>query len=120
VKSTNGAPKSYFRSDEHVRVTWSGFEDPESKIEKYVILVVNNNKEILNYTRPSADAELEVWIATNLLSPKEAYRIVVKSFNYACLESSVISEQFSIDNTPPIYTGNKDELPRRYILPYPH
>ena len=119
IKSPSGIKKDYFRSDENMRVSWSGFEDPESGIEKYDISVVHENRETLNYTRTS-DAELEIVIDTGLLSPRNAYGIVVKSINYAGLESFVISTPFTIDNTPPAYTGNRNELPKRYFLPDSH
>ena len=120
IKSSSGMKNDYFRSDETMRVIWSGFEDLESGIEKYRILVVHENGETLNYTRTSIDVEQEILIDASLLLSGKDYRIVVKSINYAGLESFVISTPFTIDNTPPAYTGNKHELPKRHFLPDPH
>jgi hypothetical protein len=120
IKSLSGIEKKYFRPDENIYVSWSGFEDPESGIEMYNITLVYNNRKILNYIRSSVDAELEILIDTGLLFPGKAYRIVVKSINYAGLECFRISNTFTIDNTPPVYTGNKNKLPKRYFLPDPH
>ena len=120
IKSSSGIKKDHFRSDQFMRVSWSGFEDPESGIKQYDILVVRNNRETLNYTRTYTDAEQEVLIDTILLPPGKAYRIIVKSINYAGLESFVISTPFSIDSTPPVYTGNTNELPKHYFHSDPH
>ena len=120
IKSPSGIRKDYFRSDKNIHVSWSGFEDRESGIEKYDISVVHNNREISNYSRTSIDAELEILIDTGFLSPRNDYRIVVKSINYAGLESFVISTPFIIDNTPPAYTGNANDLPKRYFLSDPN
>jgi hypothetical protein len=120
ITSSSGVKKDYFKSDENVRVRWSGFQDAESGIRNYDISVVHSNRKTLNYTCKSTEVELEVLIDTSLLPPGKAYSIVVKSTNYAGLESSVSSTPFTIDNTPPLYTGNEDELPKRYFYPDPH
>ena len=119
IASLSGIKKEYFRSDENIRVSWSGFEDQESGIDKYKIVVVLNNTEILNYTVLSTDNELEMLIDTDRLLSGKAYNVVAKSINYAGLESFKISTSFIIDNTPPLYAGNNDELPKRYFLPDP-
>ena len=113
IESSTGVKKTYFKSGENMRVRWPGFEDAESGIEHYEISVVHNNRMTLNYTRKSTDVEQEVLIDTSLLRSGRAYRIVVESTNYAGLKSSLISITFTIDNTPPVYTGIIDELPKR-------
>ena len=112
--------KEYLTSGEKLRVIWSEFEDQESRIDMYKTSVVYNNTEIVNYTIKSIGGQQEIMIDTGLLHSAKDYRIVVKCINYAGLESSAISTPFTIDNTPPFYTGNKDKLPKRHFLSDPH
>ena len=119
VKSTSGIKKDFFRMNEDIRVIWSGFEDLQSGIEKYELHVFNGSRQILNYTRKSSDVELDVLINKGLISPGKGYEIVLKAINYAGLQSFVSSMPLTIDNTPPFYTGKKNELPKRYFLPDP-
>ena len=116
VKTTSGIQKNYFGTNEDVSVSWSGFEDFESGIEKYDLLVFNGSRKILNYTRKAVAAKLEILIDKGFLSPGKDYKIVVVAINYAGLQSFVSSMPLTIDNTPPFYTGNADELPRRYFV----
>ena len=120
ITSPSGIKKKYFRSGENIRVSWSGFEDHESGIEKYEISVVHNNTEILNYTIKHIDGKLRRQIDTALLLSGEIHNIVVKSINHAGLESFVISTPFTIDNTAPSYSGSIGELPKRKFLSNPH
>ena len=120
IQSYSGVKKDYFTSDENMRVRWSGFEDSESGIENYEVSVLNNNGETLNYTWKSTHVKLQVLINTILLPPGKTYSIVVKSINYAGLESSVISAPFTVDDTPPVYTGNENRLPKRYFQSDPN
>ena len=120
ITSLPGIKKEYFRSDENIRVSWSEFEDPESGIEKYEISVVLNNRKISNYTIKPTESKLEILIDTGRLLSGKTYKVVAKSINYAGLESYAISTWFTIDNTPPYYTGNKEELPKRDILSDSH
>ena len=120
ITSKSGRKKEYFRSGEILRVGWSGFNDRESGIEKYEISVVDSNTEMLTKSMKSFDGGHEMLIDTGLLLSGKVYNIVLKTINYAGLESSVISTSFTVDNTPPFYTGNKDELPRRRFLSNPN
>ena len=120
ITSLSGIKKDYFRSDENIRVTWSGFEDSESGIEKYELSVVYNKTEKLNYTVKSNDVKLEILINRSLLLLGIPYNIVVKTINYAGLESFAISAPFIIDDTPPFYPRGKEKLPKRYFLSDPH
>ena len=116
----SGIKKEYFTSGEKLRVIWSEFDDQESRIDKYKTSVVHNTTEIVNYTIKSIGGQQEILIDTGLLHSAKDYRIVVKCINYAGLESSAISKPFTIDNTPPFYTGKKDKLPKRHFLSDPH
>ncbi|XP_028410829.1 uncharacterized protein LOC114533499 [Dendronephthya gigantea] len=120
IKSDSGLVKKHYSLGESIRVSWLGFQDPESKIEKYEISVVHNSSAILNYTLKPSQTEEEIFIDTSLLYPGKSYNIVLKSKNYAGLESLVLSTPFTIDNTPPDYTGKRDELPKRYFRSNTH
>ena len=120
ITTVSRVQKEYFRSGENMRVRWSGFEDLESGIEKYEISVLHNDTGLLSYTINSNNGEHEMQIDTGLLLAGQTFKIVVKSFNYAGLASFVTSTPFTVDNTPPFYTGNKDELPRRHFASDPH
>ena len=119
VKSISGTKKNYFKANEDICVTWSGFEDLESGIEKYDVHLIKGSRRILNYTRKPIDAELEVLINKGLISPGKGYKIVVKAINYAGLQSVVSSMPLTIDDTPPSYTEKDDDLPKRYFLSDP-
>jgi hypothetical protein len=111
LTSRNGTEKTYFTSDEDLRLNWFDFQDLESGLEKYQIFVSHSNAPILNYTLTSNEAKFD--ISLNSLSPGITYTVVLKVINYAGLETRVVSKPFTIDNTPPRYAGRGDVLPRR-------
>ena len=118
ITSASGSKKEHFRLGEILRVSWSEFEDRESGIETYEMSVVHNVTDVLKYTIKSFDQH-EMLVDTALLLSGKVYAVVLKTINYASLESFTISTPFAIDNTPPFYTGNKDELPKRRFLSNP-
>ena len=111
VTSHTGTGKTYFSSDEDPRVTWFDFEDMESGIEIYEISVMQSNTSVLNYTFNSTQVQSDISLPT--LPHATTYAIVFKATNYAGLVTTVYSKPFTIDDTPPFYTGLENALPRR-------
>ena len=111
VTSPTGSEKIYFSDDEHPHVKWFGFEDKQSGIETYGISVLLLNISKLNYTFSSKQAIFDIQLDS--LSPGTGYTVVLTAINYAGIETRVHSKPFTIDDTPPFYTGLKDVLPRR-------
>ena len=108
VTSNTGTKKSYYRPDEVLRVSWSGFEDFESGIERYEIAVMQSNTSMLNYTFSSGQTQTRISLAT---LPRKTYTISLNAVNYAELETKAYSKPFMIDDTPPVYTGSERNLP---------
>ncbi len=111
VTSNTGAEKTYFSSDEDPRVSWFDFEDMESGIEKCEILVVQSNRTMLKHNFTSKEAPFDVSLSS--LPAGTGYTAIFTVINYAGLETSVNSKPFTIDDSPPFYTGRRDALPRR-------
>ena len=113
LTSYTGTEKIYFNSNEDLRLSWFDFEDLESGLEKFEISVKRSNTTMLNYTLNSNQAKFDILL--NSLSPGTAYTVVLKAINYVGLKTRVVSKPFTIDNTPPLYTGREDALPRRHF-----
>jgi hypothetical protein len=111
VTSHTGTEKTYFSSDEDPRVTWFDFEDMESGIEIYEISVLQSNTSMLKYTFNSTQVQFDISLRS--LPPGTGYIIIFNAINYAGLVTTVYSKPFTIDNTPPFYTGLQEALPRR-------
>lgn len=113
VTSRQGIQQSHFRSDDVLYVAWQQFEDFESGIAQYEISVEDDNQSLLNFTiKPT---QLNMHISLSKLQPGISYRVILKAINNAGLSTSIQSEQFSLDNTPPTYTGNTEGLPKRHF-----
>ena len=106
-----GIAKTYFNPGEHPRVTWFDFEDMESGIQFYAVFIVRNHTTIFRNIFTAKEANFDVSLSN--LPEDTGYVVVFRTFNYVGLETRVYSEPFTIDNTPPFYTGREDALPRR-------
>ena len=111
VTSSKGVQKSYFRPNDELYVTWERFEDFESGIAMYDISFEDSNGSILNYTMKTTGERVRL-LPTHLL-PDKNYRAIVKCINNAGLSTTTESGKFILDNTPPVYRGNENDLPRR-------
>ena len=109
VTKQNGPEESYFSSAEDPVVSWFDFNDEQSGIESYEISVVRSNSSLQSYR---LNAEQRRFSLSNLPAGK-GYTAVLKIINYAGLQTIVHSKPFSIDNTPPFYTGRTATLPKR-------
>ena len=113
VRSSKDEQKSYFNYDEEVYVEWEGFQDVESGIAVYVIHLKHGDRTIFNYTKRPGNVSMRSLIPAIKLLPNQTYRVQITCINNAGLPSSVQSQEFTLDSTPPIYTGKASELPRR-------
>jgi hypothetical protein len=106
-----GTAKTHFSSAEDPRVTWFDFEDIESGIEKYEISVARKNTSMLNRKFTAKEAPFDISLSS--LPAGTGYTVAFMSINYVGLETVVHSKPFTIDDTPPFYTGRDDVLPGR-------
>ena len=110
VTSSKGS-QSYFSSDQELYVEWEGFEDSDSGIAKYEVFIEDGKGTVVNYTLHSTDKSVR--IGPNKLLPGKSYHVELKCINNAGLSTFVQSKHFTLDNTPPVYTGDLNELPKR-------
>ena len=111
VTSSDGMNRSYFAHGDIIFIKWEGFYDFESEIEKYEVNIKGNDGYSLTVTTQTSNTNHS--IISDKLFPRRSYVVSLTVYNQAKLFVSVESHKFVVDDSPPVYSGGLDELPRK-------
>lgn len=111
VTSSDGKNRSYFAHGDILFIKWKGFYDFQSGIEKYEVNIRGNDGYSLNVT--TQPPSINYSTISYKLFPRRSYVVFLTVYNHAKLSVSVKSHKFVVDDSPPVYSGNLDELPKK-------
>ena len=92
---------SYQSSNDSVKFSWSGFEDPVG-ISHYEVTVTGRSVS-LNWINVTDYNTAEISNLT--LTSGQTYNVSVRAVNYGGLTSTAVTEQFTVLESAPIATG---------------